>query len=150
MSQSISNLTNNQAFITTDTSKIFLRDKRFEQGTFDYTNSTYDDVTIAAGTVLGRIASTNKLVVLTSAASDGSQFPVGILAQDVTVEAGDSYSDTVNMCVAGDVAQEKLVFQGSDTLATVVSSRTLKDRIGADTVGVKLVTCTELTEYDNL
>jgi hypothetical protein len=54
------------------------------------------------------------------------------------------------MCVAGDVAQEKLIFQGSDTLATVVSSRTLNDRIGADTVGVKLVSGTELTEYDNL
>jgi hypothetical protein len=150
MSQSISNRTSNQAFITTDTSKIFLRDKRFEQGTFDYTNSTYDDVTIYAGTLLGRIAATNKLVVLTSAASNGSQFPVGILAQDITVEAGDSYSDTVNMCVAGDVAVERLIFQGSDTLNTVVSTRTLRDRIGADTVGVKLVSATELTEYDNL
>jgi hypothetical protein len=32
---------------------------------------------------------------------------------------------------------------------TVISARTIRDRIGADTVGIKLVGETELTGYDN-
>lgn len=149
MSQTTANITNNQAQVNTDTAKIFVWNNRFTEAAINYENSTYDDITWPAGTVMGRIASTNKVVPLTSAASDGSQFPVGILAQDVTIEAGDTLAQNVTICVEGDVNENLIDLQGSDTLATVISARTIRDRIGADTVGIKLVATTEMTSFDN-
>lgn len=128
-----------------DTSKTFVWNPRTTTGMYE--NSTYDDVTLAAGTVMGRIASTGLLTPLTSGASNGSQFPVGILLEETLIEGGDEKELTI--VVAGDVDESKLVFQGSDDLDTVVSSRTLRDRIGADTVGIKLVGGDQLTGYDN-
>ena len=146
MSQTVALNNGVQAIIHNDVSKIFIRDNRYESA--DYTNSDeYDPVTLTAGTLLGRVHASGKVVPLTSGASDGSQFPVGILKQTVTVEEGDTRE--VTFCVAGDVAEGKIIFQGSDTLETVVSSRRLRDRIAADTVGIKLVPSTELTEDDN-
>jgi hypothetical protein len=89
------------------------------------------------------------LVILDKDASDGSQYPVGILAQDVVALYGEELSQSVDFCVEGDVAQEQLAFAAGTTLATVISGRTVADRIGADTVGVKLVATDEQTFYDN-
>lgn len=137
----------------TDTTKIFVRNNRYSNGTYSYTNSTYDDIVIPAGTVLGRIASSLNLTALASGANDGSQSPVGILAQDVTVLAGTTKTLTVSFCDSGDVNQNEIVLQGTDTLNTLITnaspSRTIRDSIGGDTVGVKLVVTTEGTQYDN-
>lgn len=146
MSQTVSLNTGSQAIIHTDVSKIFIRDNRYTEGI--YTNDvTYDPVTLTAGTLMGRIAATQKLVPLESGASDGSQFPVGILKETKTVEEGETVYLTI--CVAGDVAEDKVLFDGTDNMNTIVSSRTLRDRIGSDTVGIKLVACTEMTSEDN-
>lgn len=146
MSQNIVLNTGNQAIVTTDLSKIFVWNNRYED--YDYTNPDGDyETTILAGTVMGRISATGKVIPLESGASDGSQLPIGILAKDYTVDAG--ADQTMSLCVAGDVAREKVLLQGSDTLATEVSSRRIDDRIGADTVGIKLVSGTEMTDYDN-
>lgn len=137
--------TGQQAITNVDTSKIFIWGNRFDKA--DYTNSTYDAVTLPAGTLLGRNSSTLEVKPLTSGASDGSQFPVGILNETHTVEAGDTA--TLAYCVAGDVAKEMVILQGSDDLDTVVSLKTIGDRIGSDTVGIKLVATDELTRFDN-
>src|SRR5690606_20531075 len=110
-------------------------------------NSAYDAVTLSAGTLMGRVAATGWIKPLASGSSDGSQFPVGVLANDITVDGGDLV--TVSICVAGDVAEEKIILQGSDTMETTISSRRLRDRIAADTVGIKLVTSTDNSAYDN-
>ena len=128
-----------------DSSKTFVWNPRTATGTYD--NSTYDDVTLEKGTVMGRVSSTGMLVPLTSGASNGSQFPVGILLEETVIESQSEKELTI--VVAGDVDENKLVFQGSDDLDTVVSSRTLRDRIGSDTVGIKLVGGDQLTGYDN-
>jgi hypothetical protein len=128
-----------------DRSKTFVWNARTETG--NYTNSTYDDVTLLEGTLMGRISASGLLVPLTSGASDGSQFPVGIVLADTTIEAGDTA--VITIVVAGDVVSSKVIFQGSDTLNTVVSGRRLVDRIGADTVGIKLVGDNQLTGQDN-
>jgi len=139
-------LNNGQQAITNyNTAKIFIFANRYLTGT--YTNSTYVTVTLLAGTVVGRVSATGAIVPLTSAASDGSQYPIGILANDHVVAAG--VSTTVSYCVEGDVAEEKVLLQGSDTLNTVISSRRLRDRIAADTAGIILKTTTEMTDYDN-
>lgn len=128
-----------------DTNKTFVWNPRTTTGTYD--NSTYDDVTLAKGTLMGRISASGLLVPLTSGASNGSQFPVGILLEDTVIEGSSEAELTI--VVAGDVVEDKIVFQGSDTLNTVVSGRRLRDRIGADTVGIKLVGGTDLTGTDN-
>lgn len=137
--------TNNQATINTDLSKIFILNNRYEA--VKLYNATGGALTYPAGTVLGRIAANGRVVPLTSAAADGSQFPVGILADDYTVGAGAIVDAT--MCIAGDVAAEKVLLQGADTLDTAVSSRLIRDRIKGDTMGINLVTGTEMTAFDN-
>ena len=134
-----------QAIVNFDTSKIFVWGNRYEKAS--YNNSTYDTVELAAGTLMGRIATTQKIVPLASGASDGSQHVVGILAQDASVEEGDTVD--LYICVAGDVVESKVVLDGSDTMSTVISGRSIRDKIAGDAVGLKLVGGDELTAYDN-
>lgn len=129
-----------------NTAKIFVFDNRYTTGT--YTNDTYDEVTLAAGTIMGRHAASDELKPLDASASDGTQFPVGILKEETVVADGDVV--TLTICVSGDVEESLLTFPTSgDDMNTVVSSKTLRDRIGSDTVGIKLVAGTENTILDN-
>ncbi len=131
----------------TDVSKIFLGDNLTMTGAY-INNTSYDPITLLAGIVLGRVAATGVLVPVTSTASDGSQFPVGILGQDLLIDSGDTV--TALVYVSGKVAQEKVdFFLPTDNLNTVVSSRMYRDRIGSDTVGIKLVPTSENSYPDN-
>jgi hypothetical protein len=136
-SQTIVLNTGQQAIINTDLSRLFVGENRYEKGS--YLNGTYDPVTLAVGTLLGRVALTGLLKPLASAAVDGSQYPVGVVAESVTVDEGDQH-DNIYFCVAGDVIASKIVLDGADTLDTVIDGRRIRDRIGADTVGIKLIT----------
>ena len=144
MSQTIGINNGQQLTVNTDTSKIFLWNNRFDKGS--YTNSTYDAVTILAGTVVG-MTTAGALVPFTSGASNGSQYIVGILNEDHVLEAGETKE--VYFCVYGDVAEEMLIFQGSDDLETVVDSRRVREKIASETVGIKLIASTDLTKIDN-
>ena len=136
----------NQLFANQDTSKIFVWDNR--TATFNYNNATYSDVELTAGMIMGRISATGFITELDATASDGSQFPIGILFESQTVEPGDTVQLTV--CVSGDVVENKIVLKSGTTMNSVISSRRLFDRIGSDTVGVKLVQGSdELTTFDN-
>lgn len=127
-----------------DSSIIFLRDNKYT--TEPYNNTDYSDVTLTAGTVMGRIAATNYVVPVTSGASDGSQFPIGVVAEDVTVAA--SSSANIPICTEGEVAEEKINFDSaSDTLETVVSDIRYKDRLKG--IGIVPIAGTELSDYDN-
>jgi len=137
--------TNSQLNINRDISQVFLGNNRFENVV--HTNVTGAEEVLVAGTVMGRIAATGLLLPLIAAAVDGSQYPSGILANDVTLAIG--ASATVSICVEGEVAEEKLIFNAAETLLTVVDGRNLRDRIAADTVGIKLITSTDLTGFDN-
>lgn len=145
--QIVSLNTGQQAIIQTDLSRIFVRENRYEYDSY-INNSTYDPITLRAGTLMGRIHASNVLVPLEASASDGSQFPVGVLAKDMIIDSGDTVQAAI--CVAGDVVADQIIFvKPGDGLETVVSSRRLKDRIGADTVGIKLVQNTEMSAPDN-
>jgi len=136
-----------QAIINTDTSKIFIWQPRSIEA--NYTNNSGGQKVLAAGTLFGRISATQILLPLVAAAVDGSQFPLGVLMQDITVE--DTDSAVLTLAVSGDVAEEQVIIAGADNLDTsVISGRTLRDRIGADTVGIILVTADELTGFDNV
>jgi hypothetical protein len=144
-SQNITVQTNNQLTVNTDLSKIFIYNNRYE-GIKLY-NAGGAPVTFTAGTVLGRLSANGKVVPFTSAAADGSQSIVGILANDYTVAAG--ATNDAQMCISGDVAAEKIALQGGDTLDTAVGGRLVRDKIKGETLGVNLVSGTEMTGYDN-
>lgn len=136
-------LTGNQSITNYDNSFIFLRDNKYESGTFTAGGA----LTLEAGTVLGRVTATGVLAVCASGLANGAQIPVGILTREhIFAGAG---SETVNFCTAGEVASEKLVFDGSDTLDTDFGGRRLRDRIAGDTAGIILVDGIENTLIDN-
>lgn len=139
--------TANQLISQTDNSKIFLGDNNTFTGT--YTNGTGSDVTLTSGMVIGRISATQALAILASGSADGSQFPVGILMLEADVTVSDGESKTLTLVNSGKVNEGLLDFNGTDTLATVVSSRSLRDRIIADTEGIKLVTVAQNSRQDN-
>lgn len=139
--------TGQQIIVNFDVSKVFVRNNRYQKDNY-VNNSGYDPITLYQGTVMGRVHATNVIVPLTSTASDGSQFPVGVLANEVLIVDG---GDSVNafLCDMGDVVAEKLIFaKPGDGLETVVSSRRLKDHLAAQ--GIKIVNGTiEMTRNDN-
>jgi hypothetical protein len=143
--QTVEENTGSQAHIQTDISKIFIRNN--VDLSFNYTNSTGGDLTFLAGTVFGRIHATGLVLPLKSAAVDGSELPVGVLMHDITVV--DTASAVLTMCVGGEIAEEKIILDGADTLDTVIDSRRIRDLIALNTVGILLVPGTELTGFDN-
>ena len=145
MSQNIVTNTASQAHINTDTQKIFVFHNRFDN--FEYNNDTYVDVELTAGQLMGEIAATRKIVPVDPTASDGSQNPVGVLANDHTIE--DGTTKIVSLCVAGDVVENKILLDPDVNLNDVIDGRTLRQRIGSDTVGIKLVGNDDLSAYDN-
>lgn len=142
---------NNSELITSyDYGKLFLFRNRFVNRT--YNNSTGSAVTLSRGTVMGTILSTGYVVPQASGASDGSEFPRGILANDYTIPANSTA--TVSICVGGDVAQEGIILNGSDTLTTAVGSATtgggtIQDLIMANSVDLMLVAGSDQTIPDN-
>lgn len=145
--QTIVSNTGSQLFVNTDLSKIFIFENRYESDNY-VNNSGYDPIVIPAGTVMGRIATSNVLIPFTSNASDGSQNVVGILAQDLSIDSGDTVKASI--CIYGDVALEQLQFSKiGDSITTVVNGRTVYDKIKSETAGIRLIAGTEMTGVDN-
>ncbi len=128
-----------------DVSKIFLRHNNFAKAS--YTNSGGSAVTLKKGTLVGRITASGKVLPTAIAASDGSAQPIGVLADDYTVSAGGTVD--VSYCFDGDVAEEKVVLSGAETLDSVVTGQgRLRDLLTRNT-HITLVTKTELSKLDN-
>jgi len=138
--------TGSQATTNYDLSKIFIWNNRYATGL--YTNSVYNPETLNPGQIMGRVGATNQLVKCFASANDGSQFPVGILADSYVVQEG--VTQSVTICVMGDVVADKVIFEENDGFNTVVNgsgNRTLLDLLQAQ--GVKITQNTEMTDYDN-
>jgi len=144
----------NQLFVNTDLTKLFVFNNDFysDNNTFYYNNSGSTDVTVPAGTVLGRVTATGFLVPWTHGATDGSQRPVGILMNDVYIVYGETYQQGQPYCIRGQVAEQLLGLQGSDTLDTVVTDgytagTRVRDLITG--LGIKLIYSDQNTMPDN-
>jgi hypothetical protein len=135
-------------------SKIFLGANRFRKGSFKNTGAAA--VTLKAGTLMAKVNAiavdtTNVVGYLRkfdSANTEGGAIPVGILAQDITVAAGATV-ENVNYCIAGDFDLDALVLpNGTDTLATVVNGKAIREHITAETqlIGVSV---DQMSAYDN-
>lgn len=114
-----------------DYDKLFIGNNRYITATF--TNGTGAAIELSMGRLMGRIYSTALVTTQVSSATNGSQVPLGVLADDYIVAAGTS--ETVSICVGGDVSNELLIFGGSDTLTTAI---TLTDS-GSQTVGIGII-----------
>ena len=146
--------TQNQSTTNYDLTKIFLGGNRYKQASFK--NTTGASVTLAAGTLLGKVTAiavdtanvVGYLKKYDSANTEGGAIPVGILAQDITVAAGATVTN-VNYCIAGDFDLSTLVLaNGTDTLATIVSGKAIREAIIAETQLIGVVV-NQLTGYDN-
>lgn len=138
-SQVVTNNTGNQMFIRTENTKMFVGNNRYEKA--GWNNATYDPIVIPQGTVVGRVSASGLIKAFSAAANDGSQYPIGIVYESVTIEEGTT--EEVYFCVAGDVVADKVVLPGGTTLDSTVANaggRRVRDLIGAESVGIKLVT----------
>lgn len=68
------------------------------------------------GTVLGRVSASDKYIPSVAGASDGSQAPVAILADDISTASGDVAAPAY---FEGEFADLKLTFDASWTAATL-------------------------------
>jgi hypothetical protein len=134
--------TNNQQRTDFEREIIFLRDNKYESA--EFTNDTYNPITMEAGRVIGRVSATFEIAPQASGNVDGSARPIGVLTQTTVVEAGDTVS--LNFCIGGEVAKEKVILDGGDTFETLVSGITINDLLNNF---VTLVSGTEMTAFDN-
>ena len=137
--------TSNFLSINRERIQIALGENKYKDADFD--NISGSELTLKAGTVLGRIGATGKVVEMKSGAIDGSQHPVGVLPEDVKFAIGETLN--VPFIVFGMVSKNRLIFDGADTLATQVSGRTYEDKITGETQGIELIASTELSKFDN-
>lgn len=136
--------TPNQLYNDYDFSKIFVFDNKYR--TIDIAASGAD-VDLEIGMLIGTIGATGLGAIMASGAVDGSQYPTGVCCETKTIADGNT--ESVYICIGGHVVEDKLIFDGTDDLDTVVDLRTYRDRIASDTLGIYLVGETELSEYDN-
>jgi hypothetical protein len=134
-----------------DRSKLFL--SGIERTLRDQTllNSAGVETTFPIGTLVGRVSASGKLIPLASAASDGSQYPIGVLVRDYTVDATSEITNATVAIAACTVDGSKLALDGSDDLDTTVTNAgasTIRDLIHARTQ-LLLVDATELGKTDN-
>ena len=139
--------TSNQLVTDYDTQKIFrFNTEIVTKG--NYTNPTGVEVTLPIGTVFGRISATGLLLPLATDAVDGSEFPVGILAEGFIVAIAGTLTD-VPLVDIGDVVESLIVLPAGDTLEDIISGKRLKDRIMSDTRGINLITSIQNSKFDN-
>ena len=106
--------------------------KKFTTGNEKFTtgnvlNATANDVTIPAGTVMARVASTNKLIVLDITATNGAQFPLFVLGQDEVIPANGNLD--IQVVYTGNVVAQNIIFPTNVTLDSVVANITVRDRM---------------------
>lgn len=134
--------TRNQLFSAYDLSKIFLFDNKYRK--VNIANATGSSLVLTAGMVIGCVGITHAIYK----SGTSNQLPVGILAEDITIANGSNADVTI--CNSGKVAEEKVTLDGTDTLATIVSNRSIRDMLISNTLGLELVTTSELTADDNV
>jgi hypothetical protein len=147
MSITIRDNTINQAAYDRQLSNLLILNNSFLKG--DYANISGAEETVVVGQVLGRVAATQKLVVCKSAAVDGSQFPVAIAVQELSAIAIAGTVDNIAPCNGGKVNENEIVFDGTDTFATQVDGKSMRDHLIANTKGLELLNVLENTDFDN-
>ena len=135
------NQTRNQVTFDYDFSKLFLWDNKYRKVNIVATGA---DLALKGGMLIGAVGATYQ--VYKSGTANISV--VGVLAEDDFTIANGSNAD-VQVCIGGRVNSSLLLLDGTDTLATVVSNRTIQDRITGESMGIEIALNDELTKLDN-
>ena len=139
--------TGNQLHSSYDVSKLFLGENERISGTYASTPG----ITLAAGLVVGQVAATGALVAYDNTASNGSQYPVGIIDLGLSESAVIAAlgSKVLNLVNKGRVAESKVTFPGSITLDSIITGDTRTVRQYMNAMGIIFEGGEELTKLDN-
>lgn len=99
----------NIAITNNDNGSVVHSEPVYKDETFD--GATGGQATYAAGTILGRITASGKLIQYDSGAADGSQIPVAVLTVELVVDAAADFP--IRPLIKGNVKTERLVIDGS-------------------------------------
>lgn len=126
---------------------------RFPQDirTLTIANATGSDVTIEAGTLVG-ITTADQTIgkVVASAGTDGSQKPQCLVCYPKVIPA--SGSATVTVGFDGSIYSDKIILDGTDTLATVITEEgiSIKSAIQSFNSNISIVdAAVEQSDYMN-
>jgi len=137
--------TNNQQITNYDVSKLLLGGNEFVD--IDLTAS--GEVVLLPGMIMGKVGATGLLLAADKDATDGSQFPVGVVIEGKTIADGETKS--IRLVNKGAISEDKLNFLSIETLDTLIGAannqRSYRDYL--NDLGLILQTGTELTAIDN-
>ena len=137
--------TNNQQITDYDVSKFLLGGNEFVD--IDLTAS--GEVVLLEGMIMGKVGATGLLLACDKDATDGSQFPVGVVVQAKTI--ADTETKSIRLVNKGSIAEDKLNFLDTETLDTLIGAannqRSYRDYM--NDLGLILKTGVELTAVDN-
>lgn len=148
MSLTARNVTKNQATYDLDRSKLLVFGNSFIQDA-TYRNVSGSAESVAEGQLMGIIAASGKWTVCKSGASDGSQIPRGIFLDTLTDIADSTDVENVSLVNGGKVNVAKLIFNGTDTLDTLVGGIRMQDLLIANCKDLELVTINDDSIADN-
>ena len=133
----------NQMFTDYDVSQLLLGNNSFVSGTFAAYGT---DMVIDPGTVVARLTTTGEFVPLDTSATDGTQYPVGLLIKQLTVaDGGKADTQIVNK---GKINENLIRFWNSGQgLDTIVDNRSIFDWL--NDIGFEIEGSDELTKVDN-
>jgi len=135
--------TRNQLYTNISSDKILLGNNSFAERTFGAYGT---DMVIDAGTIVARLPGSGEIVPWKADATDGTQYPAGLLLEQLTVADGEKVDTTI--VNKGKVAREQIRFwyAGQD-FSSVVDNRRVEDWL-LD-LGLEIEAADELTEFDN-
>ena len=136
----------NSLFVEYNVSKLLLGFNGFITGVVTASGAA---VTLTQGMIMGQIAATGKIVPMKSAATDGSQYPFGIVLNGEVV--ADGTSSTINLVNKGRINENIVKFEGTDDMDTAIGAtnnlRTYRALL--NDMGFEFEIADELTAVDN-
>jgi hypothetical protein len=139
--------TRNQITYDRQQKKVFLFANSYING--DYANISGALESVACGQVMGRVAATGKIVVCKSAAVDGSEQPRFIMVQELTDIAIAGTVDNIAPCNGGQVNVNEIVFDGADTIDTLVGGVRMGDLLIQNSKDLELKNVIDDSQFDN-
>lgn len=144
--QTVRLATDRQLIVTEQVKRIFLFGNTTVDGT--YKNITAGLETVKMGQVMGKVAATGKWVICKSGATDGSQIPRTVSPEEIT-DATAGQEVLVSLINGGEINKAGLVFNGTDTLDTLVGGVRMEDLLIANSRSLSLKTITDTAAFGN-
>lgn len=146
ITQAVRLASDRQLIVTEQVKRIFLFGNTTVDGT--YKNITAGLETVKMGQVMGKVAATGKWVICKSAATDGSAIPRAVSPEEIT-DATAAQEVLVSLIDGGEINKAGLVFNGTDTLDTLVGGVRMEDLLIANSRSLSLKTITDTAVFGN-